>query len=196
MNNPKLPTIIETNRTYIRNVQPSDGKFIYDAVVESYEQFKTWLPWVNSNLTLETCEKSCCDAYQQFLNNDEFRGIIFLKNNHQCIGSIGLHNIRWEIGQFEIGYWCRKSLQGKGFIIETVSALVSYVIANYEAKRIFLTTDERNIASQKIAEKTGFLYEGTLHFDRLDNEGKLRNTKIFAIWDFDDFLLRNDKLDL
>ena len=161
MNNQRLPESIETERTYIRSVQPGDGKLIYDAVVESYEQFKLWLPWVGPNLTLEEYEKSCCMAYQQFLNNEDFRAIILLKDSNDLVGSVGLHNIKWNISQFEIGYWCRSSLQGKGLITEAVKALVDYVATYYKAKRIYLTTDERNISSQKVAERAGFIYEGT-----------------------------------
>jgi hypothetical protein len=42
------------------------------------------------------------------------------------------------------------------------------------ANRVFLTTDEKNLASRRLAERAGFELEGTLRLDRRDLEGRLR----------------------
>ena len=49
------------------------------------------------------------------------------------------------------------------------------------AHRVFLTTDERNLRSRRLAERAGFELEGTLRRDRFDLEGRLRNTRGYAI---------------
>ena len=46
---------------------------------------------------------------------------------------------------------------------------------------LFRSTDERNLRSRRLAERAGFELEGTLRRDRLDLEGKLRNTRVYAI---------------
>ncbi len=44
ISNQTLPTLIETEGTYIRNVSAGDDHLIYDAVLEFFEQFKIWFP--------------------------------------------------------------------------------------------------------------------------------------------------------
>ena len=51
---------------------------------------------------------------------------------------------------------------------------------SWNANRIYLTVDDNNISSYKLAERIGFELEGTLHLDRLGMNGKLRNTRVYA----------------
>ena len=60
-------------------------------------------------------------------------------------------------------------------------ALARHAVEVLGANRVFLTTDERNLRSRLLAERAGFEYEGTLRKDRLDLEGRLRNTRVYAI---------------
>jgi len=55
---------------------------------------------------------------------------------------------------------------GNGFISEAVAALSEYALEALQANRVFLTMDERNFASRRLAERVGFEYEGTLRNDR------------------------------
>jgi len=48
------------------------------------------------------------------------------------------------------------------------------------ASRVFLTTDEMNIASWRLAERAGFELEGTLRNDRRNLSGGLRNTRVYS----------------
>lgn len=180
--NYKLPEYIETDMLYIRQAKAGDGKITYDAVMEDYEGFSKWLLWVNKKYSAETSENSHVEAYKEFLQNKELRMFIFLKDTDELVGSVGLHNIKWELNQFEIGYWCRKSMQGLGFMLEAVNSLVDFTFNHLGARRICLTTDEENVASQKFAKKCEFIYEGTLHKDSLGADGNLRNTQVYAKW--------------
>jgi RimJ/RimL family protein N-acetyltransferase len=61
-----------------------------------------------------------------------------------------------------------------------VNALVEHALTTMGANRVFLTTDERNGRSWRLAEKIGFQLEGTLRKDRLNLEGVPRNTRVYA----------------
>lgn len=47
---------------------------------------------------------------------------------------------------------------------------------------IWLTCDERNKKSIRVAELSGFIYDRTLHKDHKDKSGNLRNTAIYSFW--------------
>jgi RimJ/RimL family protein N-acetyltransferase len=180
--NYKLPEYIETDRLYIRQAKVEDNDVVFEALMESFDEFSKWLFWVNSKYSREGSLSALSDAYKKYLENNELLGLIFLKDTHELVGSVGLHNIKWDLNQFEAGYWCRKSMQGLGFMPEAVNALVDFTFNHLGARRICLTTDEENIASQKLAQKCEFIYEGTLHKDSLGADGNLRNTQVYAKW--------------
>ncbi|EGH34394.1 GCN5-related N-acetyltransferase, partial [Pseudomonas syringae pv. japonica str. M301072] len=79
----------------------------------------------------------------------------------------------WQLRSFEVGYWGRTQYLGAGLISEGVAALVSYALDNLMANRVFLTMDERNLASQRLAERVGH--------DRMSIQGGLRNTRVYSI---------------
>jgi len=60
-------------------------------------------------------------------------------------------------------------------------ALARHPLDARGATRVFLATDERNERSRRLAERTGFEHEGTLRQDRLDLQGRLRDTRVYAI---------------
>jgi RimJ/RimL family protein N-acetyltransferase len=64
--------------------------------------------------------------------------------------------------QLEIGYSLAPSGRGKGYCTEAVNLMVDYLFLSKESMRIQAQTDTRNVASQRVLEKTGFKKEGTL----------------------------------
>ena len=103
------------------------------------------------------------------------------KDGGELVGGSGLHKADWTLRQFEVGYWGRARFAGSGLMTEGVRALARHAIEALGAHRVFLTTDERNLRSRRLAERAGFEIEGTLRNDRLDLEGRLRNTRVYAI---------------
>ncbi len=176
-----LPEEIHTKRLLIRVARPGDGPMFNQAIVESVEQLKDWLAWVTPAPSVDASEKSCRRAYARFLLNEDLMAFFILKSNGELVGGSGLHNANWDLRHFEIGYWGRTSHLGDGLISEGVSALAQYAIENLGANRVFLTTDEKNLASWRLAERVGFALEGTLRQDRKNLQGNLRNTRVYSI---------------
>jgi len=175
----KLPEYLESEHLLIKVSEKGQGQIFHNALCESHAQLKQWLAWVNPLPTPEACENLCQSARSKFLMQEDYIVFLFLKKNNALIGGSGLHNIDWNARQFEVGYWGRTSHLGQGLITEGVTTLVHFAKDHLKANRIYLTTDERNIKSWKLAERIGFEHEKTLHSDRLDAAGNLRNTKTY-----------------
>ncbi len=103
------------------------------------------------------------------------------RDGGELVGGSGLHKADWTLRQFEVGYWGRSRFSGAGLMTEGVRTLARHALDVLGANRVILTTDERNLRSQRLAERAGFEHEGTLRTDRLDLEGRLRNTRVYAI---------------
>jgi RimJ/RimL family protein N-acetyltransferase len=175
-----LPESLESPRLHIRVARPGDGAVYNQAVLDSLLVLSPWLGWVSPPPTVEESEMNCRKAFARFLMNEDLMAFFFLKDGGTLIGGSGLHKANWTLRQFEIGYWCRSGFQGKGLITEGVRCLADHALQVLNANRVFLTTDEQNIASWRLAERAGFELEGTLRNERLNLAGALRNTRVYS----------------
>jgi len=178
-----LPTSIETERLLMRPPRAGDGATLHFAIVESLwelRRFLASLPWVATEQTIESAELYCRNAQANFIARKDLPFLLFEKSSGELVGASGLHRTEWTTPKTEIGYWCRVSRAGKGFISEAVEALVAYAFDHLHAQRIEIVTDEENVASRRVAERCRFELEGTLHHERRAPDGMLRNTCIYA----------------
>ena len=62
----------------------------------------------------------------------------------------------------EIGYWLGEPFWGRGIATEAVSAITKYAFEQHELTRLFAVPFSRNVASCRVLEKAGYVFEGTL----------------------------------
>jgi RimJ/RimL family protein N-acetyltransferase len=177
----KLPETLHSERLLIRVARPGDGAMFNEGILDSHAELAPWLGWVTPAPTLAESEARCCAAHERFLRNEDLMAFFLTKDTGELVGGSGLHKADWALRQFEMGYWGRTRFAGTGLMTEGVRALARHALDALGANRVFLTTDERNERSRRLAERAGFELEGTLRKDRLDLEGRLRNTRVYAI---------------
>ncbi|WP_211748443.1 GNAT family N-acetyltransferase [Paenibacillus sp. Marseille-Q4541] len=175
-----IPDSFESPRLIIRAPLYGDGAASYEAVQESMEELRPWMPFANDSLTAENSEINIREAYLKFLERTDLRLLLFSKENGQFVGSSGLHRIDWDVRKFEIGYWLRSSYAGQGYMTEAVEAVTNYAIHELAANRIEIRCDARNVKSAKVAERNGFVLEGILRGDSLDVNHQLSDTMVFS----------------
>lgn len=176
-----FPHSFETERLLIRLPLPGDGEQVHEAIVESIEDLKEWMPWAESTLTKEHTEANIRKAHAQFLERTDLRFHLFEKVSKKFIGSSGLHRMDWSSRRFEIGYWCRTAVTGQGYISESVRGITVFAFQILKANRIEIKCDERNTRSKRVAERLGFQLEGILRNYQLDVNGQLENVCIYAM---------------
>lgn len=176
----QLPEEIESERLVIRVARPGDGKVFNEAIIESLDQLTPWLAWATPPPTVAESEESCRRAYGRFHLNEDLMVFLFLKECGSLVGGSGLHDVDWNLGRFEVGYWGRTSFGGRGLITEGVRALSCHALDHLGASRVFLTADEMNTASWRLAERAGFEFEGTLRNDRRNLRGELHHTRVYS----------------
>jgi len=85
------------------------------------------------------------------------------KKDGTKLGWIGHFYVLHPAGRLlEIGYTILPGERRKGYCTEAVNIMLDYLFLSKDTMRIQATTDVRNLASQKVLEKTGFKKEGTL----------------------------------
>ncbi len=67
-----------------------------------------------------------------------------------------------EDGSTEIGYGIAENYQGYGYATEAVSSIADWALNQPEVSCVTAETEESNIASQKVLEKSGFIPTGEI----------------------------------
>lgn len=101
--------------------------------------------------------------------------------NDKVIGSIGVFrqsNIHYRTA--ELGYYIAEEYWGKGIMTDAVKQICSYVFSNSDILRIYAEPFSHNVASCRVLEKAGFVFEGTLHRNAVKN-GEVIDMKMYAI---------------
>lgn len=108
------------------------------------------------------------------------------KESKKVVGMIGLMDLDFESKHAEIGYWLGKEHWGKGLASEALKMIVKYAFEDLKLKKVFAKVAARNVSSNKLLERNGFVLEGKLrqqgmYFGQLDDEmiwGQLETEKI------------------
>lgn len=179
----ELPSQIETPRLVLRPPRSGDGASFLEALNESLPELRKYLaalPWVATDQTPDSAEAYCRNGEANFLTRKDLPFFVFERSSGRLVASVGLHRTVWQTPKTEVGYWCRSSETGKGFVTEAVNALADYAFRHLGAVRVELVADEENLASRRVAERTGFTLEAILRSERRAPDASLRNTCIYA----------------
>ncbi len=152
-----------TPRLRLRAPEPGDGAALFDAVQETSEALRMWMPWARDpHYSVSHAEERCRTAAAKFLTREDLTFHIFERTTGQFLGGTGLHRMHWEKGIFEIGYWIRQSATGRGYVTEAVNDLTRFAFHELEARRVSIHCNVENQKSRAIPERLGFTLEGIL----------------------------------
>jgi [ribosomal protein S5]-alanine N-acetyltransferase len=155
--------IIETNRLFLRKATKLDAKHMF-----TYLSDKD----VVKHMGLEPFQ-TLNDVYDEISwyqsIYDEGSGIrwgITLKDSDKVIGSCGFLNMKFKHHRAEVGFELSKDYWGKGIASEALEAIVRYGYLHYQLERIEALIELKNIPSQILVERLGFIREGLLrHYE-------------------------------
>ena len=176
-----IPDSFETERLIIRAPRAGDGQAVNDAVRESFENLKPWMPWATKLQEVHETEENVRRGAVRWILREDLWMLLFRKSDGLYVGGSGLHRIDWSVPAFEIGYWVRKNLEGQGYISEAVAGITQFAFGLIGAERIEIRCDTRNGRSASVAQRAGYTLEGTLRHNAWANDGTLRDTHVFGM---------------
>jgi RimJ/RimL family protein N-acetyltransferase len=176
-----LPDRLVGDRVVVRPWAEADTRELWEAVDVSREHLEPWMPWVeayhNPDAALEYVRRSAA----RWLLREDLAVAIVEKATGRIVGSSGLHRINWSIRTFEIGYWVRADCQGKGYVSETVQLLTRLAFDRLDANRVEIRMDPRNARSHRVAQRLGFVLEGTLRRILPGSDGEPTDVHVTAL---------------
>jgi RimJ/RimL family protein N-acetyltransferase len=168
-------------RVIVRPYRESDAQALFEAVAESREHLRPWVPFADAHQTIEESRDWLIHRQSVWLLREDLPLSIWEKEMQRFLGGTGLKPRDWEIRYFEIGYWLRASAAGHGYLTEAIGLLIEFAFTSLAANRVEIRCDERNKRSVAVAQRLGFKQEARLRNHKKAVDGSLRTTLIFAL---------------
>ncbi|MGE7625339.1 GNAT family N-acetyltransferase [Viridibacillus sp. NPDC096237] len=151
--------ILETNRLILRKVTVDDAssvlKYMSDNEVVKHIGLDPFTK-------VEDARDEISWYQTIFEEGTGIRWGITMKDQDEVIGSCGFLNKVPKHFRIEIGTELSKDYWGQGIASEAFEAVIRYGFEQFNLQRIEALIEPENTASQKLAEKQGFIREGLL----------------------------------
>ena len=120
-------------------------------------------------------------AWIQFVREQETETYFAIATEEELIGGIGFE-LRAGIHRktARLGYWLGEPYWGKGIVTEAVRAMTEHAFTNHDLIRIYAYVFETNLASVRVLEKAGYMFEARLRKD-VFKDNKIQDVMIYAI---------------
>lgn len=162
--------IIETERLFLRWLEPEDAEFILELLNDP-----TWIQFIGDRgiRTIEDARNYIVNGPMEMYKRLGF-GLFLteLKEGKVPIGICGLIK-REGLEDTDIGFAFLSRYQAAGYGYEAASATLKYGYEKLGLKRIVAITSKDNEASSKLLEKIGMTFEGHITLPQDKEELKL-----------------------
>ncbi|MCH7323748.1 GNAT family N-acetyltransferase [Solibacillus sp. MA9] len=168
--------VLETERLILRQLKIEDAQAMY--IYASNDDVTKYVLWDSHTSSEQTKQflQFMIDKYEQ----ENYAWAVTLKDSDEFIGTIDyvMFNKEERIG--EIGYAVSHLYWGKGYMSEAAQAIVHYGFAKLNLERIQARCFAENIGSERVMQKIGMVYEGTMRKAKF-SKGTYYDLKMYSI---------------
>lgn len=154
----ELPLPIKTPRLLIYAAHPQFAEPFWQAKQESADILVPWMTWADKVTTLDDEKEFLIRAHAEFILRQTLMMLAFTHDG-QFVVSTGFHDIHWKKRMADIGYWCKKSAHGKGYVTEASNALLRYGFGPMRMQKISIAMDAENSASERVVQRLNMAKE-------------------------------------
>ena len=170
--------LIVMDRLVIRAPTHTDMDDICAAMDESRIELQKWMAWASPWPDIEQRRQSIRQSIDSFYTNTRHKRFgCFARDTGRFVVSLGCTIMA--DNKFHVSYWARTPETGKGYTTEAVRAFVRYLFNDLRAVEINSGHEVGNMASARVLEKCGFVYQGDI--ENIIAPGRVRHEKIYAI---------------
>ena len=106
--------------------------------------------------------------------------VVDASDDTQVLGSMSLLRINWEHLRGEVGYWLAREARGRGHVTRAVGLICRWGFDCLGLERIELYAGTGNAASQRVAERAGFVREAVVR-SYLQGKGERQDMVAFGL---------------
>ena len=162
---------LKGHRIRLVRSEPAFVDQVWEYIQRDHALGGTLYSWVESldDVANHVLKKTSLDAREV--------DFLILKDG-KAIGSFHVHTISYSDHKAEIGYGIEKGEEGKGYVSESLQLVIAE-IKRLGFNKVVISCDRDNVRSIQVAERNGFLREGLLLQDCIEN-GRFRDSVIFG----------------
>lgn len=131
---------------------------LFQLVDSDREHIRSFLSFVDSTVDVSNQTDYIKLKLTGAANGTDKLFLIFKDN--KIIGTIDLHRMDLTNKKAEIGYWIHSSQAGQNIMSKAVNRICEYAFEALDLNKLVIFADVENIASNKVALKTGFSLVG------------------------------------
>ncbi len=176
-----VPEVLHGSRVLLRPLSLGDAPALLQAIDESRELLGRWICVPDRVRSLDDARVIIARDQAGWLLRERLSFGIFERGGGCLLGDVSLLHPNWELRAFAVGYWLRRSAQGRGYMREAVRLVTRLAFEGLGANRVEIRMDPRNVRSRAVAESCGYVLEGTLRRSRLDKDGKPADDHVFSL---------------
>ena len=168
--------ILETERLVLRKLKIADADAMY--IYASNDDVTKYVLW-DSHTSPEQTKRFLqfmIDKYEQ----ENYAWAVTLKDSDEFIGTIDYVMLDKKERIGEIGYALSHLYWGKGYMSEAAKAILHYGFTELHLERIQARCFTENIGSERVMQKAGMVYEGTMRKAKL-SKGTYYNLKMYSM---------------
>ncbi|MCS5496345.1 GNAT family N-acetyltransferase [Cnuibacter physcomitrellae] len=132
---------------------------VFALTVANIDRLRLWEPWAQHEPTRESTVAFTVASLHALAEGTEVPCVIRYRG--EPVGTISLR-IRTFTSVAEIGYWIDAAHEGRGVVTRATRALVDHAFDDLGLARVELHTAAHNARSRGVAERLGFVREGTM----------------------------------
>jgi RimJ/RimL family protein N-acetyltransferase len=118
------------------------------------------------------------DALAWLESDEEETFAIVDRTSDELLGSIGVRF--FDGGVADVGYWVKREARGRGVATRALGLVSRWAFVEREVGRFQLRAEPDNVASQRVAEKAGFVREGVMRA-ALEIKGTRRDVVMYSL---------------
>ena len=150
---------IETKRFILRKFNKNDIDDLYEYAIDNeFTQFFSWDTYKSIDMAVDYIK----NVLLKYSKNEIAPWGIEWKENSKLIGSIDFVQYDRKNFSAEIGYVLNRKYWNKGIMTEALKEIIKFGFDEMNLTRIETKLDSMNVASEKVMQKNGLKYEGTL----------------------------------
>jgi ribosomal-protein-serine acetyltransferase len=157
----KTPQRLELGgRLVAEPAHPAQADELQALVIRNRTQLERHLPGAAKLVTREQVTAYFLQLEQQRHAGQLLAWVLYFEG--RLCGSLRLNYIDQTIGKAGVSYFLDAELQGRGLMTRALRGMLAHAFTQLGFNRIELCHAVDNLASRRVAERAGFVYEGTL----------------------------------
>ncbi len=165
MSNKPVLCIQVNEETQLRLLEERHVEDYFALIERNQEHLYEWVDVEAYEGSLEMLRAYVKQRLLQFVNGEGYHLGIWYQD--ALVGLLD-YRLNWRSRSVELGYWLDATMQGKGIVTQACRTMVRHAFEEHRVHKVVISCAIDNLRSRAVAERLGFLQEGTLRqADRL-----------------------------